>query len=119
MILTMAVAHARFAGVWFRVAAAQVYTMAFEPKHPPMYRNEAKYRAALLSVATVMMKPATAKQRGKAMWKPRSLLRSLENAIAKEMIVPIMYGGAVQTRVIVLEPRLKPLTIDGKKLLKP
>ncbi len=67
MMLTIAVAQALFAGVWLRVEAAQVYTIALEPKHPPTYKKEAKYRAGTLRVETVMMNPAVAKQSGMAM----------------------------------------------------
>jgi hypothetical protein len=34
-------------------------------------------------------------------------------------MVPKMYGGAVKASAIVLDPKLKPATIVGKKLLKP
>jgi hypothetical protein len=53
------------------------------------------------------------------MWKPLSLLRSDDQATKNDMMVPKMYGGAVKASAIVLDPRLKPATIVGKKLLKP
>lgn len=115
----MAVAQARFAGVWFNVADAQLYTMALLPNRPQMYKKDAKYRAGTFKVDTVMMKPVIAKQSGTEMCQPRSLFLSLEVATANETSVASRYGGAVQTSVMVVDPRWKPLTMVGKKLLNP
>jgi hypothetical protein len=62
----IAVAQARFSGVWFRVELAQLNTIALDEKQPQMYRNAAVYRAALLSVDTETMKPTQATACGTA-----------------------------------------------------
>jgi hypothetical protein len=62
----IAVAHARFSGVWFKVELAQLNTIALDEKQPQMYRKAAVYRAALLSVDTEIMKPTQATACGTA-----------------------------------------------------
>jgi hypothetical protein len=66
-----------------------------------------------LRVATEMMKPRTAIQAGMEMWKPRSARRSLDQETSTEIRAPIRYGGAVHSRVTVLEPKPKPVTMEG------
>lgn len=110
---TMAVAHALFSGVSLSTDAAHEYTIELAAKQPEQYRNAAKYRAGTLSVATEMMKPTMAVSMGTEMCQPRSLLRSLEYATAKETIAPTRYGGAVRARVVVVEPRWKPCMMLG------
>lgn len=78
-----------------------------------MYRKLAKYLAGIFNVATEMMNPMIATVMEMMMCQPRSLILSLLYAMAKVIRAPIRYGGAVQTRVMVLEPRLNPRTIDG------
>jgi hypothetical protein len=93
--------------------------IALLPKRPPVYRKLAKYRAGTFKVETVIMNPQIAKQSGTATWNPRSLLRSEDIAMPNAMSVLTRYGGAVQIRLIVVDPKLNPLMIVGKKLLKP
>lgn len=118
-IFTMAPPAALFSGVWLSELTAQVYTSAFAEKLPDVYKNAAVYLAAVLSVATEITKPTMEIQLLTIMWYPRSFLRSEDQATRKEATVPRMYGGAVRTRAMVLEPNPKPRTIVGKKLLKP
>lgn len=66
--LTMAVAQARFSGVWFKTLAAHEYTIELAAKAPEQYKNAAKYLAGTLSVATEIAKPMTATNMGTEMW---------------------------------------------------
>lgn len=109
----IAVAQALFSGVWLVVLAPHAKTRLFPVKQPAIYKKLAKYLAGTLSVATEMMKPVIATLIETMICQPRSFIRSLLYAIAKVMRAPMRYGGAVQTRVMVLDPRLKPRTIDG------
>jgi len=84
----MAVAHARFSGVWLTADAAQVYTKALAEKQPEMYKKDAKYRAEMLRVATEIAKPMAAAPIGTEMCQPLSLYRSLENATPNETAAP-------------------------------
>jgi hypothetical protein len=96
-----------------RRASTPCNTRLLPVKQPAMYRKLAKYLAGTFSVATEMMNPMIATVIDMVICQPRSLILSLLYAMAKVTRAPIRYGGAVQTRVIVLEPRLNPRTIDG------
>lgn len=87
-MFTIAVAAARFSGVWFSTLAAQLYTIALAANAPLAYRNDAAYRAGTFSVPTLMANPTTATAMGAAMWKPRSPRRSLETATANDTAAP-------------------------------
>lgn len=58
--LIIAVAHARFSGVWLTADAAHVYTSELAAKQPQIYRNDEKYLAAVFKVDTLMTNPTTA-----------------------------------------------------------
>jgi len=109
----IAVAQALFSGVWLVVLAPHANTRLLPVKHPAMYRKLAKYLAGTFNVATEMTNPTIATVIEAMMCQPRSLILSLLYAMANVIKAPTRYGGAVQTRVIVLEPKLNPRTIDG------
>lgn len=80
---TIAPAAALFSGVVFMVETAQVYTRGLAEKEPGVNKNAAKYRAALLSVATVTTNPMTDRHSAGIMWKERSFILSEFHAKAK------------------------------------
>jgi hypothetical protein len=67
----------------FIVETAQVYTRGLAEKEPGVNKNAAKYRAALLSVETVITNPTTDKHSAGIMWKERSFILSEFQAKAK------------------------------------
>jgi len=111
--LMIAVAQALFSGVWLVVLAPHANTRLLPVKQPAMYRKLAKYLAGTFSVATEITNPTIATAIEMMICQPRSLTLSLLYAMAKVIRAPTRYGGAVQTRVMVLEPRLNPRTIEG------
>ena len=115
----IAVAAARFSGVWLSDPEAHEKTSALEDMQPATYRKPAPYLAVPFSVAAEMTKPITAINCGTEMCNPRSFRLSLDHAVEKAQMAASMYGGAVRRRVIVVPPRLKPLTMVGKKLMNP
>jgi hypothetical protein len=65
---TIAVAQARFSGVWFSDDAAQEYTVALAANVPAQYRRDAKWRARIFRVEAEIAKPMIATAIGAIMW---------------------------------------------------